>query len=68
MGREYHGRYNRDIASSTTKPYLPGYFRRDLLSAAAEKIGLSQTRFLSETWFVSLKISATLPSHYLIWI
>ena len=37
-------------------------FCQDSLSATAEKIGLSQTRFLTETWFVSLRISATLLS------
>jgi hypothetical protein len=31
VGRRYRGRYNRNIASSTARSYLPDYFCRDLL-------------------------------------
>ena len=36
--RKYHGRYNREFASSTSRSYLPAYFCRDLLTIPRIKL------------------------------
>ena len=38
--RKYHGRTNRNFASSTARSYLPDYFCRDLLAQLAVQLAL----------------------------